>query len=482
MKQTLAVLRGKATLLLAAVVTCLFLSSTAFADGTSTWLPDFNKDTHVYVDPQLKTTNPALSQIAAISDKLVEQGKRNNLAIYIVATQAGSESLPTDGRNTTPWGRAKADDLILLWQQQADFPKKDAIVIVWVNSKKSFSDDGWSVAGWAGTRLQQDYELTTYSVDSLVQPIVRLQFNDPTRSLLQIVAAVNENIDSYAQRKADNDRQNHETGVFFKWVGIVLGSVFLIGLVITGISSMFGPDKNQKAAQDKINEWGEQLSSADKLATTLRSSYLGLIEHAENGTDNLFDGATNAAFQAAAQDFREFTSRNNAAKARLDEAEKSAHGSKGYTTALELLTTIPVKVDGPALTLKNVKMFDDFAPSVRYTPPELLTSMLELFNKSNSVLADIIAKVSQAVEEKKHLEPLALTLVTLQDELTKQGLSLETYRERLKQVAEPQLQNSAQAAISDPLAHLDAAVELRHIAEQLKSEMEEAIASKHAAE
>jgi len=457
-------------------------ASPAHAQGAgSTWLPDFDKDKHVYVDPQLQGSVPELEQLSQLEQRVADEGRKNGLAIYVIATEAGSENLPArysgDRYSWPRWGQAKRDELVLLWQNKPGFPKDNYLIIVWVRFQVN-KDLHNSIGAGAGSKPAAsgvDAQRLDDSYSGPVYPTMAQHEKDPSRAVTTIIANVNNDIDTFPERERARLASEAWWSKFWSvcWK-VVLGIALLIGLVAMTTHYLNAKDEAEK----HIKEWREKLHSSNKLAIDLRDAYLALLS--ESGDwQKKFTGSTLARYQAATIDFAEFGVRNDVANGLVTKAESAANGCRfpavaGFRKAVSLLTVDMVPVTETYTSVQGVPLFEAFTPRLSYHPNELLHSMSDLFERINRELSSIMTAARSALKFKTELHRLTAEVASLKDKLTQAELPLEPYASRLDDI-KSNLDEAVRQASADPLDCSAELERLHELATALKQEMERAL-------
>jgi len=81
-------------ILLPLIAFVIFMASPVAAQAATTWLPSFDKSTHVYVDPKLANDRNYPVRFNGLEQRLIDEGKRNHLDIYVVAVEQGTKPFP----------------------------------------------------------------------------------------------------------------------------------------------------------------------------------------------------------------------------------------------------------------------------------------------------------------------------------------------------------------------------------------------------
>ena len=181
-------------ILLPLVVALIALASatSAMAQGSQTWMPEFQPDKHVYIDSRLEEhrTNPV--SLPNLPAEIERAQKVHGLKVYVVATEQGSEAFAS-----TALAAQKLDELILKWRNDPNFPTDDYLVVMWVR----FSADPTrgSVAANGGNRLR-GYGMSADhfgASDGPVIPVLKQHMRErPELALTLIINNVNDEVTS----------------------------------------------------------------------------------------------------------------------------------------------------------------------------------------------------------------------------------------------------------------------------------------------
>lgn len=110
----------------------LCLVSSASAD----WIPTFDPNQHVYIDPALVSNpNAPITFEKSLTAKLSKYKQANYYLVAIESDQHPQGSL----------GVAKTDDIIKAWGSLDNFPNKDYALIVWARQKENPAKGGFGV-------------------------------------------------------------------------------------------------------------------------------------------------------------------------------------------------------------------------------------------------------------------------------------------------------------------------------------------------
>lgn len=410
-----------AALLLAFMV----IAQPALAQSSQTWLPDFSLDRHVYVDPQLAHNRQAPVDLSRLEPKLIQEGQRNGLQIYVVATEGGS-----DLANASIPGRDALDKLVLKWQSRPGFPTDNYMIIMWV--RRADNPNKGSVAAQGGN-LFSDWGMTAaYFSDTQSGPVIpnlrRFMPQDPAGAFEAIVVEVNGNIDGIKARQA----QAAADAAFQKALPYYIGGGALALLLIgTLIFLLVRNASRKKKMAALIADWATKLDSANALYLKLRTSYMGFLTE-QSDWKSKFKNRTLTAYTAACKDFAAFSARRKVATETLEAARKAFASNsfpsvKGFTEVEQLLSLRVIEVTGDNLPLEEATLFGGLVEKADYKPSELLDAMSALFEKTNKALAGIVNAFNGAKQNKLDVEALDTQVNAQRADIAAAKLTMEPY-------------------------------------------------------
>ena len=351
----------------------------------TTWMPKFNSNQHVYLDPKL-TQNPTYPvRLQGLDRQLEQAARQHNLEIYVVAAEQGQETLAPDSN----WAVAKLDDLIARWQNQRGFPGDRHLTIFWVRHFNNVNQ-GW-VAANAGSSLRAQ-GLTANKFSDPNGPVIpaleQYMPNNPQQAILAIVSNVNQEIDRYELKvkqqaeQLQRDRQHQQAMAALKQALLdnslqgVLGAGVVGGILY--LSVRFKQKRSQALAL--IGSWQDRLNHANELYLNLYDNYFSVLRLQNDEPTQ---------YQSAVEDFTELTACLEAANQRMKAAQEAKRQGVfpfviGFRKAIALLTKEPIVIIGQELPLEMVKPFDNSVAQTTYEPEQLLLAMAELFARVNS--------------------------------------------------------------------------------------------------
>lgn len=491
---------------LGAMMLCLLaVVAPAFAQAQS-WLPNFDSQTHVYVDPALKNNPNYPVDFSSMDGELRRLSSPHNLQVYVVATERSFDPSRVIAREV-------ADDLQQRWVGHSGFPKDDFLLIVWV--RQASDPNKGSVAAYAGNRLQTFGFTSTRMSDKINGPVTPAlkQFmpRDPQSALLQIVRNVNNGVDQAvaAQKQAEQDRiaaaeraqreqieaakraeqdridaaneaiaasERAKTIQMYAVIGIP--SALLIGLLIF-LTLRFNRAKAR--AREVIEAQRTQLQNAGHWYDQLEESYMGFLKR-QADWQKRFDpkGRTAKQFGEAVGAYANLTTRKLAAADMFDRAEKSfnsAHWpmSGGFDKAIAILTSEEVTVSDKNLSIEDAELFKGLVVEKKYAPAELLADMEDLFKKTNTALAEIKRAFEGAFKNRAEIADLLNQVEALKAKLIESKLNFEPYQGRYDQIGKERDEFLA-IIDKDPLTAFGGTQKVEEDAMHLKADIEHALA------
>lgn len=505
--------------IVAGVIVLLLLAALAmpaFSQSQSSWLPNFDRNTHVYVDPALKNHPSYPVDFSGMSSEIRKLSGSHKLEVYVVATE----------RSFDPNRKIAieiADDLVARWSGRSDFPRDDYLVIVWV--RQASDPNKGSVAAYAGNKLQgYGFNASRMSdrVNGPVTPALK-QFmpRDPEQALLQVVRNVNNGVDSTiaARQQAERDRiaraeqaerdriaraeqaerdriesaqraerdrieaerravENAERARQMQTIAMYgIPSALVIGLLLF-LTLRFR--RARARASEVLEKSRAELQNAGHWYVQLEEAYLGFLKRQENWQKR-FDpkGRTAKQFSEAVRWYAELTTRKLAAAdmfARAEAAFNSARWpiSSGFEKAIAILTVEEITVSEKNLSIEEAELFKGLVLETKYAPAELLADMEALFSKTNKALAEIKKAFEGAAQNRQDIAALLSAVEELKGKLSEVGLSFEPYKDRFARISADR--DAILALIDkDPLAAFSGSEEVEKEAGVLKSEIEHAI-------
>ena len=442
---------------------CLLLAA-APAIAQETWLPPFDPNQTVYVDPSLANHPTHPVNLAGLAPKLEEASKPKNLATYVVASQQGSENLAANAN----WAVVKLDDLIARWRSHPQFPAENYVVILWVRRTDDVNR-GW-VAANVGTALKAQ-KITPQRLSAPDGPVISaLKYympNDPKGAMVGIVENINSDLKDYQR-----EQQFQKYGPL-----ALLGAMFVAGAWV--LSLIFRLRRN--AARKAIGAWSERLANANELYLKLYDEYFEFLR-AQSDWQERFQGETLQKYEAAVQDFSEFTMRLEAANQRLEAARVVAKGTvfpttAGFKRAIELLTKEPVFVTDEELPLEMANLFSGLVPKHSYIPEQLLEAMAELFQRTHQALGELFGAVIGVPENCQQIEAHLKVADACRSDLAARDLPFAPYEMRLAQLQEVLVSLQAQQ-LNNPMPAYDQSQQVQQVAQQLEADLKRAIALK----
>ncbi len=465
---------------LSALMLLMAFASSALAQQPTakTWLPEFDPNRHVYVDPQLANhpTFPVNLNGLEGADAIA-RAEANGLKVYVVATQQGSD-LPS---GMTKMAVPKLDELITKWGANSTFPHDNYVVILWVR----YADDPQhgAVAVNGGNKLRDWGINQDYFNDKVNGPVTKnlqkFMPQDPRGAFSAIARSISADVDKW--KAAEASRLANEK--FAASLPYYIGSgLFVAALLGYGIF-LFVRFRSWKAKLvAAIAEWDPKMQAANKLYLRLSSSYLGFLT-SQTDWEQRFKGQTLSSYTKAVGDFADFSVRQKRANELLGEAKKLLAagrfpGVKVLKQGHELLTSTKVTITGDDLPLETVTLFGGLVQKTEYTPGDLLNAMSELFEATNKALSGIVASLDGARKNRTDIEGLLKKIDEIKPDLTAADLTFDPYNARLEEIRQGQAGFIAILS-SDPLAAFSGSEDVERKSEALARDLRRAIEIKN---
>lgn len=209
-------------------VICVLLvgASTTPVQAASTWLPNFDPEKRVYVDPALESSssNPLSAAVAeALANKLGALGEKHSLDVYLIAIEQGDD-LSSDHKRWAPdllhtklWSK---------WKSSSKFNDHNSVVILWVRGRDNGHmstgvrvGDGLHDKGMSRSRLAAS--------DGPVMTAIKANMpGQPEACFVAIVENINSELDSPHSSEVD-------LWVAFFWVmGFAIGLYLIVCLLV----------------------------------------------------------------------------------------------------------------------------------------------------------------------------------------------------------------------------------------------------------
>lgn len=459
-------------LLLPLVVALIAFASatTAIAQSSQTWMPAFDPDQHVYIDQKLSEHDSKPVSLPNLPAAIEEAQKVHNLKVYVVATEQGSES------SASPTLAAKKlDELILRWSNDANFPKDDYLVIMWVR----FKDDPvrGSVAANGGNRLRAyGMSASHFSSDSgPVIPVLKQHMRErPELALTTIIANVNNEVtNAIAAQQSAKDREEalkELPGILLKW-GSILAALGL-GIFLTLRFSRWNSRAKllRNRFENNLHKVGEQL-------TKLKADH-GQFLHDQSNWQTRFKGATLEKLTAGFQAYSELLSVNAAASARLAESDKARRRYwfpriQGSLDAITLLSEKPIVVSSKAIELEMATLFGGVTVDKTVDPDDVFANGSKLFADANSALSEIKRCIAVNDSAIATVGDTILWVDGQHGRFEEERLTLAPYQSTLDQLVAERNQFKSDA-FADPVTYILEVPGLTGLAAELKATIEEA--------
>ncbi len=476
--------------------------SSSFATETG-WLPKFDPNNHVMVDPALKTSDHPVN-FKGMETELAELARANHLQVFVVATQRSFPSKQVISEEI-------ANDLQARWSGLPGFSNDDYLMIVWVRQENDPIHG--SFASYAGNKLQS----FGFSASKMRAPngpmfpaLRQFMPRDPKNAILQIVRNVNSGVEQVKSdrvqaerdriegekqiardRAAFQQRQEAERVAAVKEAAesearyAQIRTVTIIGAPITLLLGTLAflavrYQRRKKEAQALLADWSEKTLNAGHWYGELQDGYLGFLKQQKNWQKRFTpDGKTAKRFAAAIAWYAKLTTRKLAADGVLSAAQSEFDGAHwpsihAFDEVILILTERQVAVGEKVLSVDDAEFFKGTVEEQLLAPAEILADMKELFENTRAALAEIKAAFDGTEQNRKDIEALVSAIDALKLRLTAAGLDFTPYQTKYQEVCKER--DAALALINgDPLEALSDTEIVEAAAGELKSKIEDAL-------
>lgn len=463
--------RNASALMLAATIALTVASSPALA--ATTWLPEFNPNQSVYVDPSLKADSVAPVDLSALPPKLAAEAAKNNLKVFVVMAKKGDEFL---GDCKQKFAVCKLEELMGKWN--ARLPQDDYVLLLVVRG-----DTDWTKVSYAanlGNRPRGfgvgpnslDLDKWAKGANGGVAYLPR----DPGNFALHVVADINALMD---KAKSDAAAKQAQAEFMAALPGYLMLGTGLAMAIALGVFLALRYRKERAAAFSAIETLESALDAANTNYMQIQGNYLDFLSEQGNDWKTKFQGQTLVSYSSAVSAYADLSARISAANERLDQAKKQfAAGNvlsvEGFREACRLLTSEPVVVSGDSLPLNERSLFSSEVEEDSYSPEALLRNMDDLFKRTNQALSSIMESFGQAQTNSQEVGKISAEVRGLVEQLAGQGVNTAPYTERLQAVlvATKQVQANLQ---KDPLAASSDSARLRQSAQAIAGDIKTAL-------
>lgn len=270
--------------------TLILLSQYTPAIAASTWMPEFDPDQSVYIDPALSDHPIAPFQFSPKLETQLAQESKEGLRYFVVAAQQGNEPIPSG----KPLGVAKVDELLSIWNNRPGFPRENYVVIFWVRQRVSVHKGSVGVnAGKVGREAGVLPALLS-SPTGLVIPALKANMPaDPEGAMIDIVTNIENQVTSYREtqvrrqqtakarqeqeRVAAQEREQFNQNLQSWWQTFVNALPFVGGMSGIGFILMTGRRRKAKAHK-LINEWSTLCQNTSNLYLEVENNELPKLQ------------------------------------------------------------------------------------------------------------------------------------------------------------------------------------------------------------
>jgi uncharacterized membrane protein YgcG len=465
---------------LLAVVAMVSFGTPAYA--ADTWLPAFDANRHVYVDPLLTNSSAAPVNVSGLEQEVVQAGRAHNLQIFFIISQRGSENI-----DNAQFGVTMIDKIVRQWSGAPGFPSDNYLILTVFRLPNDVSKTARGHN--PGPTLRQ------WGVDGAVlQGILdnnkgRLAVNDVRGYARAVMADVNARIDrniadaerQRQQQIADAERQRQqeiadaerarqqaiadaeaakrraEQMETVKNVTIIVGPPVLV-LLILGF--LFVRSRKRRSQAEALLTSSETIvNRVGERYTELQDNCFGFLD-SNKGWEDVLKNRSLAEFKAGLALYARFTQAKLALSEQFDAAktafdrQRNPFATGGYDEAIRLLTVAEIKVTGNELSVEQRTLFGDTVQSATYKLADLKTTMEELYNQTKSTVLGLKGAFDKTRENKGDIERLLHEVDALKPVLAENGLAFTPYQPHYDELV---AQRDAFIAImnSDPLEATD---------------------------
>lgn len=422
-----------------AVVFCSLSSGQAMA--AATYRPSFDRNKHVYVDPQSSAHPTRPITLSDLESKLKEKAEQQGITVYVVFAEQGDDANPN-----TNMALPVLIDIKKAWWNQSGFDRDRHLLIVHVRQKGT--DFKGKTAAEAGPALKK-MGLTGNRFDAMQGPVMKAVYEhmkvakpDHERFILAVVDHVNEDIAAYKESQSQpstpppssgGGSSSSNDGVFLVVLLLVVGIGAVLGLFVL-VSNVFSNEQERKSKQRReISALEDELKLARRELEKLEPELVSGIRPSEPVVstgltkDRLFElRIQHADLQNAFQVW----------SAQLSRAEQKLADWFGSTEAGLIVSVGTVTVDGVTGGRKFVSGQQVAVKTVRDHVKSGAASLKQASDKLKEELAaaqqcrEAIdahrARKEEYLSEKLNFEPLKSADDSLSGNLTSVAVKLST--------------------------------------------------------
>ncbi|CAN5216544.1 hypothetical protein BH10CYA1_BH10CYA1_64980 [soil metagenome] len=475
--------KGNHATFLALTTSCLLLAATMSliapqhpAWAAETWMPKFDINQSVYVDPSLSVDAIAPVDLRALPPKLASEAARNHLKVFVVMAKKGDETVNCSQK----FAVCKLEQLMGRWNAQ--LPQDDYVLLLIVRS-----DTDWRKVSYAanlGNRPRGfgvgpkslNLEKWAKGTNGGVAFLPR----DTEGYVLHVVADINDLMD---KAKSDQEAQKVHEQFMSDLPGYLMLGTGLLSAIALGVFLAIRYGKEREEALKAILKLRDSLFKANGNYMEIQDNYLDFLSEQGDDWKTRFQGQTLTAYTQAVTDYAALSARISCANDLMSKAEKEfAQGNyfsvQGFREAIRLLTTAAVTVSGDSLPLNERSLFSSEVQEDTYNPSALLENMDQLFQRTNQALSSILESFSIAKANSTEVTKLSEEISKLSERLTTAGVSTTPYSQRLSVVLD-QLSGLNAALQIDPLSASTDSGTLRDAAKSITTDMNTALSLAH---
>lgn len=451
---------------------CLASASPLMAQGSKTWLPEFNPDQHVYIDSHLENHSSKPLSLPNLPAEIERAQKLHKLKIYVVATEQGSDVSqgPKAAAN-------KLDELVLKWRNQPNFPTDDYLIVLWVR----YHDDParGSVAANGGNRLRA-YGMTADHFGSSSGPVIptlkQHMRERPELALTTIIRNVNSEVTSAIEAQesaaAREEAMKALPGILLKWGSILAGLALCFFVSLRFF-------KARSRMREKLNRFENNLDRVTEFLEQLKKKHSKFLK-AQADWETRFKGASLTKLRAGLTAYSELLAIAAGGAKRKTEVRKAA-GSfwfpriQGSLDAIKLLTEVDITISSREIELEMATLFGGLTINKVVAPGQFFDDARVLNTTAEAALAEIENKLALIDTTFTNVGALVTWCRDQRAGFEKEKLSLAPYQDDIDQLAQS-LDTFKRDADRDPISFVLEAPALNEQAASVKARIEAALA------
>ncbi len=450
---------------------CLTSATSAMAQGSKTWMPEFNPEKHVYIDSRLENHSSRPLSLPSLPAEIEHAQRVHNLKIFVVATEQGSDASPGP-----TLAADKLDQLILKWRSNPNFPVDDYLIVMWVRYK----DDPvrGSVAANGGNRLRA-YGMSAQhfaASDGPLIPVLKQHMRErPEVALSTIITNVNSEVSAAiaAQKSAlERDEALKELpGILLFWGSIIAGLLLTVWIGLrfyTARSSM----------KSRLNRFENELNDITEGLADLKGKH-GKFLKAQTDWETRFKGDSLKKLRSGLTAYSELLAIAAGASKRLAEVRRAAGKYwfpriQGSLDASRLLVEDDIVVSSREIELEMATLFGGLTIDKKVAPGDIKSSARALNATADSLLTEIEDKLALVETTSATVGSVVTWCRDQGASLEQEKLSLAPYEDDIAEL-EQELATFKRDAQHNPVALVLEAPTLSGLSTKLKTRVQRAL-------